>query len=300
MSLARPLPLGMTTFAWLYDASLEQVLHRMREAGLRSFELAALPAHVGDVGDSRDRDQVRRAVAASGLVPTSVNPTFVDINHISVDPLFRQASIDRMLTHIHLAEEIGAPRVVMMAGRLHALRPVRDADRVSWFDEALDKLLPAAEAAGIVLCLENSPYGYMATADDLLSVVAPRDNPHLRILYDVANALAVEDATVGVARIGRYLEFSHVSDAFVDRWAHTSPGRGDVDFDGFAEALRAAGAPGPTVYELIDGELADPRLNDDLTFLERAGWDRGGLATSHGSERSAPNGVGLDPRPMKD
>jgi sugar phosphate isomerase/epimerase len=63
-----------------------------------------------------------------------------------------------------------------------------------------------------------------------------------------------------------------VSDAWRGKWAHTSPGRGEVDFAGFAKALSQIGFAGPTVYELVDGDDPEPRLPADLATLAAAGW----------------------------
>ena len=103
------------------------------------------------------------------------------------------------------------------------------------------------------------------------------DTPWLRVAYDTANALATEDPADGVRRVGRHLAIAHVSDTWRHRWAHTSPGRGEVDFPAFARALADIGFTGPTVYELVDGEDPQPRLERDLAALETAGWSRAGL-----------------------
>jgi sugar phosphate isomerase/epimerase len=108
---------------------------------------------------------------------------------------------------------------------------------------------------------------------DLLGVVRDFDRPRLRVAYDVANALGQEDPAEGVARLGGCLGLAHVSDAWRGRWAHTSVGRGEVDFAGFAAALAAAGFAGPTVYELVDGEDPAPRLAADFAALGKAGWE---------------------------
>ena len=78
---------------------------------------------------------------------------------------------------------------------------------------------------------------------------------------------------MGVARLGEYLGLAHVSDTWRARWAHTSLGRGEVDFASFAAALAAAGFAGPTVYELVDGEDPAPRLAADFAALSKAGWE---------------------------
>jgi sugar phosphate isomerase/epimerase len=122
------------------------------------------------------------------------------------------------------------------------------------------------------LAVENSPYGYLGSSADLLNLVRAWDSPRLRVAYDVANALAQEDPADGVARLRGYLALAHISDTWRTRWAHTSVGRGEVDFAAFNTALTAAGFTGPTVYELVDGEDPAPRLPNDLAALEKAGW----------------------------
>jgi sugar phosphate isomerase/epimerase len=99
----------------------------------------------------------------------------------------------------------------------------------------------------------------------------------LRLAYDVANALAQEDPAEGVKRAAPYVAIAHVSDTWASRWAHTSIGRGEVDFAAFAAALRDIGFQGSTVYELVDGDDPAPRLAADLAALRAAGWAPGAL-----------------------
>lgn len=99
----------------------------------------------------------------------------------------------------------------------------------------------------------------------------PETYDRVRPAY-VANALAIEDPADGVRRIGPRLALAHVSDTWRDTWAHTSAGRGEVDFPAFAVALTDIGFGGPTVYELVDGEDPEPRLPADLAALASAGW----------------------------
>ena len=97
-------------------------------------------------------------------------------------------------------------------------------------------------------------------------------SPWLRITYDVANALAIEDPAEGVRQAGEYLALAHVSDTWWSKCAHTSVGAGEVDFGGFARALGEIGFTGPTVYELVDGADPEPLLPADLAALADAGW----------------------------
>ena len=163
--------------------------------------------------------------------------------------------------------------MVVIPGRRHALAPAPDAAAKAVLNETLGRLLDRAAALGVTIALENSPYGYLGSAADLLNLAAEWHSPHLRVTYDAANALAQENPADGVARVAGYLALAHVSDTWRARWAHTSPGRGEVDFAAFAAALTAAGFAGTTVYELVDGEDPAPRLAADFAALAKAGWE---------------------------
>ena len=57
----------------------------------------------------------------------------------------------------------------------------------------LARLLDRATAVSVTIALENSPYGYLGPAADLLGVVRDFAHPRLRVAYDLASALAQED-----------------------------------------------------------------------------------------------------------
>jgi len=202
----------------------------------------------------------------------SVNPSFADINLVSTNPEFRELSERQLLANIELAADLGAEYVVVIPGRRHALAPAPDEAARAVLDQGLDRLLARADQLDVTLALENSPYGYLGRAADLAQVAEAYDSPRLRLTYDVANALAIEDPAEGVRAAAKYLALAHVSDTWRDTWAHTAAGTAEVDFGGFAAALQEAGFAGPTVYELVDGLDPAPRLPAGLATLAAAGW----------------------------
>jgi sugar phosphate isomerase/epimerase len=267
------LPLSGCTFGWLHHAPLTDALRSLAAHDVRSLELTTAPPHLFTTYFGRyERLELARLLRALDLRVISVNPSFVDLNLISTNPELRDLTERQLLTEIELAHDLSASFVVVIPGRRHALAPAPDAAARAVLDEGLSRLVPRAAALGVTICLENSPYGYLGLAADLLDVVKAWDSQNLRITYDVANALALEDPSLGVARLGPYLALAHVSDTWRDRWAHTSVGRAEVDFPAFARALATAGFTGPTVYELVDGEDPGPRLASDLAALAAAGW----------------------------
>jgi sugar phosphate isomerase/epimerase len=260
------LALAGCTFGWLHQAPLADALRALAGHGVRSVELTTAPPHLFTPSLGRyERLELARLLRSLELRVLSVNPSFADLNLISTNPELRSVSLRQLVAEVELAHDLGAPFVVVIPGRRHALVPAPPGAARAVLDDALSVLVERAASLGVTVCLENSPYGYLGTAGELAEVVRSCGSPRLRMVYDVANGLAQEDPAAGVA--------AHVSDTWRDRWAHTSPGRGEVDFAAFARALAAAGFTGPTVYELADGEDPGPRLDADLTALAAAGWE---------------------------
>ncbi len=267
------LPLSGCSFGWLHRAPLAHALRALARQGFRSIELTTAPPHLFPPGfGPYERRELARDLTALSLEVISVNPSFADINLISTNPEIRGISERQLLEEISFAADIGARYVVVIPGRRHALAPAPDTAVAAVLDDGLGRLLARAAELDIVIALENSPYGYLGAAASLVEIAERWKSPYLRIVYDAANALAIEDPAEGVKRVAPHLALVHVSDTWRATWAHTSVGRGEVDFGAFAAALGQIGFAGPTVYELVDGEDPEPRLPADLAALHAAGW----------------------------
>ena len=267
------LALSGCSFGWLHLAPLPDALRALARHGFRSLELTTAPPHLfAPALGPYERRELTAMLNALRLQIVSVNPSFADINLVSTNPEIREISERQLLANIELAADLGARYVVVIPGRRHALAPAPAEAARAVLDAGLARLLARAEPLGVTIALENSPYGYLGRSGDLVEIVERWRSPWLRITYDVANALAIEDPAEGVRRAGEYLALAHVSDTWRSKWAHTSVGAGEVDFGGFARALGEIGFTGPTVYELVDGADPEPRLPADLAALAAAGW----------------------------
>ena len=94
------------------------------------------------------------------------------------------------------------------------------------------------------------------------------------MVVDCANVFMVEDPAQAIADAGDLMTLCHVSDAWKTRWAHTSVGRGEIDFGAIVAALETCAFSGATIYELMDAEDPVPRLAGDFATLESCGWSR--------------------------
>jgi deoxyribonuclease-4 len=271
------LPLAGSTFGYLHHHSLSEALDDLAAHDFDAIELTPAPPHLHPPAlGAYDRRALARRLALLGLRCLSVNPSFGDLNIISTNPEFRELSLRQIEHGIELAAELEAPFHVVVAGRRHALAPAPEGDAHGVLLDGLERLLHVAERHGVTIALENSPYGFMGKASELVGISNQVDDARLQLCYDVANGLAQEDPADAVRLIGSRLGLAHVSDTPRAPWRHTSPGRGEVDFAAFAGALRDVGYAEATVYELVDEEDPAPRLADDLAALRGHGWSVGG------------------------
>ncbi|RKN44003.1 sugar phosphate isomerase/epimerase family protein [Streptomyces hoynatensis] len=288
-----PLALGGTTYSWMHQATLTEALRGLAEAGFTQVELTTAAPHLqSGAAGTLERHALVRELRALGLTPTSVNPGFLDINLLSPSNEFRALSLRAMLDELELAADLGAPYVIAMPGRRHALSPAPDEACRWWLDQALDTLVTRGEALGVALALETNPYGYLGSAAQLTEIADRVDSPWLGIAYDAANTLTVENVADGVRTAAHRLKIAHVSDTWRDRWVHTSPGRGEVDFAAYADALREVGYTGPTIYELIDMEPPGPRLARDIATFGQYGWTTEAVGDLPAAPRRRPAAQG--------
>jgi sugar phosphate isomerase/epimerase len=168
---ARHLPLAGSTFGYLQHRSLSEALDDLAAHGMTQIELTPMPPHLHPPAlGAYDRRALRRRLDRLGLRCLSVNPGFVDINLISTNPDFRELSLRQIEAGIELAHDLEARFHVVVPGRRHALSPAPAQDARAVLLDGLERLLRTAEPAGVVLALENSPYGFLGRADDLVGI----------------------------------------------------------------------------------------------------------------------------------
>ncbi len=268
------LELGVTTYGYLYLRTLEGALRAIAAAGYELVEISTTPPHIHTPATGvLERWALRRVLRSLNLRCVSVNAA--EQNLISPNPALREVAFKEYEATIELAADLEVNVVVVGPGRLNALIPMPQEDAIALLKRQLERLLPIAKRLGVRLALETSPFGFMRTGAEVKAVVDNLADDLLGIAYDCANVLAHEDPADGVLEIADRLLIAHVSDAWKNRFAHTSVGRGEVNFKAYADALREAGFVGPTIYELVDGEDPDPRILHDATLFRAWGWQVG-------------------------
>ena len=268
------LELGVTTYGYLYRRTLEGALRAIAAAGYTLVEISTTPPHIFTPGtEVLERWALRRLLQSLNLRCAAVNAA--EQNLISPNPALREAAVKEYEATIELAADLEVDLVVVGPGRLNPLIPMPQEDAVALLNRQLERLLPVARKLGARLALETFPFGFMRTGAEVRTVVDELDDDHLGIAYDCANSLPHEDPAEGVRAIAGRLLIAHLSDTWKNRFAHTSVGRGEVNFKAYADALRAADFTGPSIYELVDGEDPDPRIANDAKSFRTWGWKIG-------------------------
>lgn len=268
--------LGSSVYTYLWDCSLEQAIARAAGHGFRLLEVPTTPpflwpAHFGPF----ERRRLRRQLQALGLAIYSVNPTFLDINLVSLNPAVRAASIAEIEDNIRLAADLEVPVVVVSAGRRHPLIPSPFEDAFGLAVETIGRLARLGEQLGVVLGLENVPALFIERADQLVRLVSAVGSPHCRIVYDVANALLVEDPAAGLEAVADHLVLVHLCDTPKDRWAHLPVGLGQVDFPAVARTLAGINYDGVLMLETTYAEDPDGGIRASLSALDSLGLFKG-------------------------
>ncbi|MCE0765571.1 sugar phosphate isomerase/epimerase [Pseudonocardia kujensis] len=267
------LPLAGATASWMHHEPLDHALDTIAANGLRHVEFFTSAPHLQATAlDANARRGLRRRLDELGLEPLSVNPSGLDVNPISPHSDVRALAERIIGAEIGLAADLGAPFVVVTTGRLHALAPLPRSEALELITDAYGRLAERAAHAGVVLLVETLPYGFLARSEEIRDLVRAIDSPGLAMVYDVANVLAFEDPCAGLRAAKDELRLVHVSDSGREKWAHTSPGRGEINFAAVAGTLHEIGYNGTTVYELLDGEHPTPRYGADVAALVSAGW----------------------------
>jgi len=204
----------------------------------------------------------------------SLNAGGYDINLASPAANIRRKSIDHIKDVMDLAFEWGAAEVVISPGTRRPMISPPVLKTLDWLYESLEVLLPRAEQAGVRLLLENTPYCFRPTLDEMIGVVKQFDHESLKIVYDVANAAYIgEDPAASLLSGRSEIVLVHISDTGLDEWGHDPIGTGVINFEDLGRAVYDTCGVENAVLEIIREKDALTELNSGITELRKRGWN---------------------------
>ena len=223
-----------------FKGDLDANLARVAALGYDGAELAIRDPRQIDVDDlERLVRKHRLAVPALG---TGQAWGEEGLSFTDPDPAIRRAAVERVKSHIPVAERFGA---VIIIGLLRGkIRPgVSREQAMTWLVEALRECATAAAAAGVRLALEpinRYETDLINTVDEGLALIERVGADNFGLLLDTFH-MNIEEPSIeaSIRKAGDRIFHFHVADS--NRWY---PGAGHLDFRRILQALAETGYRG--------------------------------------------------------
>ena len=272
------LDVAASTFPFLYSHDGLSAMKHLRTLGFDIFELMIFPPHCWPRELSADEVKAYKDwLGGEGLKVSSLCYPLLDNNPNGVDVLMREYTLDRYREAIDFAAEISCPYVVAIPGPVNSLINPPHEWMLNWFVEGVQKLVVHAKGSGVEILLENVPFTYLPTAQDMADTAA-LIGPEVGINFDVCNSAFIkEDPAEAIRMLGGLVKNVHISDSGLDEFKHERLGTGIVEPAPAAQALQDIGYTGVTVLEIITDALhpgSDPDgdIKASHDILAGAGW----------------------------
>ncbi len=276
------LKVAASTFPFLYSHTGIGALEHLASLGFKVFEMMIFPPHCWPADMSiRERNAIRSKLDGEGWKFSSFCYPLLDNNPNSVDKLMRRYTLDRYKEAIELANDWDCPYVCAIPGPVNSLINPPYKWMRGWFVEGMKELVEFAKGSNVEIILENVPFTFLPTADDMLKVADDID-PSVGINFDICNSAYIkEDFAAAIRKLGKRVKNVHISDSGYGDFKHDRLGTGIVDPAPAAKALNDIGYDGYTVLEIITDAMqkgndpdGDIRASHDI--LAKHGWEARG------------------------
>ncbi|MGI5816727.1 MAG: sugar phosphate isomerase/epimerase family protein [Armatimonadota bacterium] len=208
------------------------------------------------------REQIRRLTEETGVeVPSLCVGAFWQFSPAASDHELLDTSRTIMSSAIEAAADLGA-RWILVPVTPAEVEISHEECQARWIDE-MQKAAGLAQAADVVLCLENVGRGCGKSAQDLLALVEGIASPVVQTYYDVGNACAFgHDAVEEIRALAEVIGVVHIKDREADLL-----GDGIVDIPACVETLREVGYDGWLILETPPTEDPLEAGNYNLQYL---------------------------------
>jgi sugar phosphate isomerase/epimerase len=272
-----PIRFAVSTYSyWHFEDQkypVQKVIEQAAGLGFEGVELLHVqmdnetPAYL----NSLNQAAFRRGLSMPML---SIHQDFV-----SPEAKERQEAVDHTKKCIGLAARLGIPAVRLNSGRWNTIKsfddlmaakgnepPIQgytDEDAFKWCVESIKACLPDAEAAGVVLALENH-WGLSTKVENLLRIYKDVNSPWLGINLDTGNWPG--DPYAGIEALAPYATIVQAKTYYGGGVWYTL----DLDYPRIAAILKKAGFKGWVSLEMEGKEPADTAVPKSLDVLRKA------------------------------
>ncbi|HEX5081708.1 MAG TPA: TIM barrel protein [Blastocatellia bacterium] len=269
--------IGVSTYSyWHFDKvkyPIEKVIENAARLGFDGVEILHRQM---ESEDKKYLNNLKRLAFTNGLALFFLS---IHQNFVSPEKEKRQRDIDHTKKCIDLAHYLGCPAIRLNSGRWGtsgSFQQMLDAggvetplpgytndDGFKWCIESINECIPHAEAAGVIMALENH-WGLTTKVDDLLRIYKEVNSPWLCINADTGNFVG-----------DPYPQLEKLAPHAIVVQAKTYYGGGvyytrELDYARIAKILRDAGFKGYVSLEMEGKEEADLAVAKSLKVLRDA------------------------------
>jgi len=225
------------------DASLEQDIRHLQFNWGSAHPSGPLPEVIDEIAayartEFEKRDMVVAAVAGNA-------------NMVDIDPEKRQKAIDKVLMIIPACAKIGTNVIATCTGSRNPESMWRDhpdnQSEETWkiLRDTLEKILPAAEAAGVNIAFEPEYNNVCQNAYLSRRLIDEMASPRLKVVMDAANIFGKDDLSrmtevldEAFDLLGDYVAIAHGKDLDHGGDAgHLAAGTGKLDYEHYVKLL---------------------------------------------------------------
>ena len=246
-----------------FKGDFEANVAKIASWGYDGVELAVRDPKLVNAG------QLERVVADNGLVVPAIGTGQAwgeeGLSFTSNDPEVRAAAIERISSHIPLAEHLNA---IVILGLIRGITPEGQTHEQSmeYLVEAIQQCASAAEGTNVRFALEpmnRYETDLIHTAADGLDLINRVGAENFGLLLDTFH-MNIEDADIGasIRTCGDRIFHFHVADS--NRW---HPGAGHLDFGSILEDLERTGYQGFVSGEFMPLPDADTAAENGIAYL---------------------------------
>jgi L-ribulose-5-phosphate 3-epimerase len=264
----------INTFSYLWSSTAIDAIAELADNGYQTFEVPISSPHCWpEEISTSERSAMKARLDEYGASIRSLNAGGYDINLASPGANMRQKSIDHIKSVIDLAVAWDVHDVVISPGTRRPMISPSLERTYGWMYESMGDLIPLAKQAGTRLLMENTPYCFTPTVQDLAGIVSTVNDDALKIVYDVANAAYIEeDPVAGLLSYHESIALVHISDTGLETWGHDPIGTGVIDWKGLGEAVETTCGVNNVVLEIIREENTLYEFDKAMHDLEDFGW----------------------------
>jgi sugar phosphate isomerase/epimerase len=239
-----------------------------------NFSCAGLPT-LPDKIDLELVHQIRTELERCSLQMAAVSGT---CNLIHPDAGIRSKDVARLQNLIRVCPELKCGIVTLCTGTrdqedIWRAHPANDS-KEAWQDvvKSLERLLPVAESAGVVLGIEPEPANVINLAAKARRLLDELGSQCVKIVFDAANLLQPstvknqsEILSQAAELLGPDIAIAHGKELRKESASGpVAPGRGELDYSLYFSLLRQAGFDGPFILHNVSEE----EVPDALKFLQ--------------------------------